>query len=116
MACCGEDEVAYTEVGSVYLHIGNGGVVFSVKDRGRGPQIEIESAHFGNNVNVQTISVSPNELVALGRLFNYAATKHDYSKTYCHAASVENSNPLSLSEGFRPERESGCCGGGCHKE
>lgn len=117
MACFREEvQEEYTEVGSVYLHIGNGGVVISVEDHGYGPQLSIESSHFGNNLNSQKILVSPNELVALARLFDHAASHHGYSEAYCHAAKIESSVPNSLSEGFRPDRGSGCCGGGCHKE
>jgi hypothetical protein len=91
-------EVEATEVGSVYAHIGNSGVTFSVVDEGHGPQINIRSSTFGNNEIVQKV------MADLAALFAKAA-EHEFSEEYCNA-------------GYNPdnrERGSGeqCCGGSC---
>jgi hypothetical protein len=94
------------EVASVYLHIGNGGVTFSVVDEGYGPVVKIRSISLGTNVISQEIHVSNDELAALSKMFDYASKKY-YSEYYCNHAQVEEVSPYGLlGEDFELERES----------
>jgi hypothetical protein len=83
------DKSAPVVIDSVYCHIGNGGVTFSVEDTNFGPEVVIESAHFGNNMHTQRVMVEPRVLARLGEMFAKAA-RHaaggKFSPTYCHAA------------------------------
>ncbi len=84
------------EITSVYLHISNGGVTFSVIDEGQGPIIQISSAHFGNNTIVQKVHVTSEELRALENIFRYAADYEGYSKPYCVPAKVAQQKPFDI--------------------
>jgi len=93
----------HKEVATAYFHIGNGGVSFSVLDKGHGPVIKVDSSHFGNNVTSQEVFVRQEDLIVLARLFDEAANYEGYSSPYCYAAQAESSYPYSLIDGFAPE-------------
>ena len=82
-------ENAAAVIDDLYLHIGNGGVKFAVEDSGLGPEVVIESSHFGNNVHSQRLMVDQHALVGLRDLFAKALAHAEagaFSEVYCHAA------------------------------
>jgi ferredoxin len=101
----------HNEIASVYFHIGNGGVSFSVLDKGHGPVVKIDSSHFGNNVTSQELYVRPEDLTVLARLFRTAADHEGYSKSYCMAAAAESAKPFELIEDYEPIRGGYACDG-----
>ena len=75
---------------SVYLHIHNSGVKFSVdKDPEFGPTIIIEARAFGHELHTMTLHVTKEALQKLAEMFA-AASEEDYEgKTYTNAARFE---------------------------
>ena len=73
------------EIGRVYFHINNGGISFSVIDRGYGPTIKVECGHFGHQTNHIEFHTTEKGLECLSRLFEHACSK-DYSQLYCDPA------------------------------
>jgi hypothetical protein len=74
-------------VSSVYLHLSNGGVTFSVTDE-FGPTLVIKTASFGNLVHTFTAHTDHRSLIALRDMLNVAIEKTDYSEPYCHAVEL----------------------------
>ena len=58
--------------GEINLHINNGGVLFSVVDRGQGPEIYIQVEYFGANKSEQFIRTTPEGIKLLAGLFERA--------------------------------------------
>lgn len=88
-----------TPYGSVYGHIGNGGVTFTVCNSvGFGPSLKIESSHFGNNIHTHTVLVSPGFLKELGQMLLNCSDKK-FSEVYCYALKTKS------------EKEADCCSG-----
>lgn len=91
--------------GSVYLHLFNGGVSFSVEDRGHGPSIVVEQSYFGNMNTSLTVHTDKESLKRLGEMFLQAANG-EYSKEYCHKVSPVQSDPTEgSSSGKRPDSD-----------
>lgn len=84
------------EVASVYFHIGNGGVSFSVTDEGMGPVVHVKASHFGHETAHTQVAVNPEDLAVLASVFDYASVHEGYSETYCMAANAEQVKPVSL--------------------
>jgi len=75
-----------TVLGSVYAHIGNGGVTFQVVDHGRfGPIVVVQSKSFGHVLGQLELAVTAKTLEALADLF-VKAKDHKWEKEYCCAA------------------------------
>lgn len=73
------------KVGSVYLHVGNSGVTFTVQDGPYGPCVEIHCSTFGNMDHTIKVHTTPKGLTALKQLFDVAAER-TYDKPYCFPA------------------------------
>lgn len=74
-----------TSVGSVYLHMGDGGVTLEILDNSmRGPVIKITSSFWGNVLSTLTLTTTWEGLNALKNLFE-AASIRDYSEEAIHA-------------------------------
>jgi hypothetical protein len=89
-------------VSKAYLHIGNGGVEFSVTDEGHGPCVRISSSHFGNNMQEQKLFVQQSDLATLAKIFQEAADHQNYSEPYCHAATTEKGDRSGTCEAAGP--------------
>ena len=70
---------------SIYLHVSNSGVTLSVIDSGNGPEIQIESASFGNLNHKLNILTNKESLSKLAKMFD-EASKEEYSLEYCYSA------------------------------
>lgn len=111
------------EVSSVYFHIDNGGVSFSVVDEGSGPVIEITASHFGHKTMNSRLGIKAEELAVLGEMFKHAAQYDGYSKEYCVAAKVYEVTPYALEKKLEekeiwlaPKFGSGFCSAGDPQE
>lgn len=89
-------------LGSVYCHISNSGVTFSVVDEGFGPQIEIHSSAFGNINNVMKIMTDKYSLADIGKLFT-DCSREKFSQDYCNKASA--SQPKYATDGSSEEKK-----------
>lgn len=87
--------------GEVYLHIGNGGVVFEVVNKKYGPMIRMSSSHFGNNNITQELYVKKEDLLKLSLMFAQAANQK-YNKPYCHAATTKTGGCCGEAEACDP--------------
>ncbi len=76
--------------GSVYLHVNNGGITFSVIDEGFGPTIYIDQNQFGAITTEQKVHTTTDALRSIGELF-IEASKGDFSDLYCEAAKLYSS-------------------------
>lgn len=75
------------EVQHCYLHLGNGGVSFSVKDDPKfGPCIEVLSRHFGQQTSHLQLMTTPETLESLGKMFLEASQYSFRGKKYVYAA------------------------------
>lgn len=70
---------------SVYFHISNSGVTFSVKDDGFGPTLHVEAGAFGHKLAHTQVSMTVDGLALLGRWLT-EQSKRTFSEQYCHAA------------------------------
>lgn len=80
-------------VGSVYLHIGNGGVMFTVTNSWQGPKLLISSRHYGNNSHTQEIMMDKAGIDALSDLFA-KAKETEFSDAHVCAAQYMNTNAM----------------------
>lgn len=82
-------------VGEVYVHIGNGGLNFAVKDD-EGPTIEIKAYHFGHTTNTTCIFTDKKTLKEIGEMFIKASEYDNYSEEYCHVATIQDKTSSSV--------------------
>lgn len=73
--------------GSVYFHICNSGITFTVQDEGWGPTIVVSGGSFGNMQSSLKLHVDTDGLRKLGQMFLQAADG-TYSEEYCNKAEV----------------------------
>ena len=78
------DEKEVKEIDSMYFHVSNSGVTFTVQDSGYGPELQISSSAFGNLKLKYQVRLSPKGLKALGEML-VKSSEEDFSETYCHA-------------------------------
>ena len=71
--------------GKVYFHINNGGIIFEVRDSGRGPEIHVSAGHFGHRTNQMKIYTTKDSLKILGKMLSDASDQN-LSSPYCHAS------------------------------
>lgn len=81
------------ELGRVYLHVCNSGATFSIVDEGWGPTIKVQTSTFGNLQQTLTIHTDADSLAVLGAMF-VAASRANFSDTYCNKAEVSSANIL----------------------
>lgn len=96
-----KEATAKVVIASAYLHISQGGVTISVNDTGYGPEIEIESSNYGNNVITQSVKVSKGAFGFLAEMFTKAAAFDFQNEEYCNPARVcmgNEGNGLVLEE------------------
>lgn len=99
------------EVGSVYLHIDNGGVYFSVLDTGSGPAVQVSASHFGHPTAQTKVMLDRYGLKALAELFTRAAV-HEYKDApYCCAAHLSSIDGEHVNRDGTPwvVTEGSCC-------
>jgi hypothetical protein len=79
-------ETTMEVIGSVYLHIDNGGIKIQIQNGpDHGPILAIQSSHFGNNVHTQKIAITKEGLLALAELLEKALDV-EYLPEYSWAA------------------------------
>lgn len=71
---------------SIYFHIGNGGVKFSVNDTSCGPCVTVEASHFGHPTAKTGVYITQQGLQALANFFGEQALRKFDNQPYCCAA------------------------------
>lgn len=100
------------EVAGVYLHVGNSGATFSVRDEGCGPVVRVESSSFGNlNLDFR-VATDCAGLRALRDMLDKALAVQDYSPDYVHVAEYSDPNTPPLGEAGSTGEEAGNDWGG----
>ena len=77
------------EIGSVYLHLSNSGISFSVVDEGWGPTIKVSQSTFGNLSSEMAVHTDTESLRQIGEMFLAAAQYPEYTEEYCNSAVVD---------------------------
>ncbi|WP_206922579.1 hypothetical protein [Alicyclobacillus suci] len=72
----------------IYLHIGNGGVIFRVSND-HGPTIHVDALHFGNVTNGIKLHVTKESLRQVAEMFLNAYEHGEFSNEYVLAARYE---------------------------
>jgi hypothetical protein len=72
-------------VAELYLHVGNSGVNFSVRDRGYGPEVAVRTSAFGNLIHEFAVMTDKKSLRALGEML-VKASGADFTQEYVHKA------------------------------
>ena len=90
-----------SEVGSVYLHVSNSGVAFSVLDGRHGPTVQIHCSTFGNMDHTITLHTTNEGLEALRQLFQ-VAVERTYKGPYLHNARPLQSYVRDIDDDGKP--------------
>lgn len=90
-------------VESIYLDIGNGGINIWVEDTELGAQVVMTSSYLGASGQEFRFYTSPESLAEISDMFRVASV-HEFSKTYCNAATGSFCSKKTM-ERWKKEKE-----------